>query len=177
MTPTNITKEQAVAALALPRNGARSVQIDGQFISVCALNRIVAAANGSERPPPPPVLPKEEKSPAPVVKPLAPLIAEGIERPPRLGAKISLADGTYEGDLTLERLLEFRAKLRTDLEMLDERLLFLKIDVLLKRRLEPVRQMAEVEPRCDIAADATKIKNDTAKLLAAANRLAQRGVL
>ncbi len=72
----------------------------------------------------------------------------------------SKVDGTYEGDISVERLVAQRNKLAASLADIDERILYLKIQVMMKRTLEPIRSMAEVEPRCDIAADIAKAQRE-----------------
>ena len=144
-----------------PRETTRKTQIqwaDGPKTQVDILRLRLVIGNEVEDCPPCDGEPEEDKT----ISPVQPVVLPTPIQIPKVAAPRKV-DTEYVGDIKLERLLTLREELRVELAKLDESLLNLRVDIMIKRRLEPIRTMAEVEERCDIAQNIIQIRNATKK--------------
>lgn len=67
-------------------------------------------------------------------------------------------DKEYDGDLKLPRLIALRNEALSEIEKLDEAIALLRVQAVLRSGLALLRSEKEVIPRCDVAAEARRIK-------------------
>lgn len=110
-----------------------------------------------------------------------PRAPDAEQRPPEesfpLNSGLRKSEDRYDGDLTLERLVDMRQDLARRLEKLDEQIALIRVHTVVRLVLADIRPAKDVGTRVALTVDALKIKQDTEKATAAAMRLAARGAL
>ena len=74
-------------------------------------------------------------------------------------------DQNYGGEITLERLYQLRETVAGKLRSIDDRILLMQIQVVVKKALDPVRNMADVESRTALAGDLLKVRKELDEML------------
>lgn len=174
----HVIHKRAATVKAQPRARSEVVQlqmdgnISAQYYTIGELILGDVPPPSGYVPPPEPAISPTPPVDQPQRDPLEQAIAATVPKAPHRPS-----GDVHQGNLTLDYLIDQRRAIARNLEAFDERIAELRVLAMLRRALSGIRVDGESGQRAELSADALKMKHDTARLLAAAERLAAKGAL